>query len=68
MLNDSGDNGFLPNVLHALYFSGAGWCLHWNGVCLCVTTTPEVTSGKTALPVVLASSRPSWQKVTGLLL
>lgn len=46
-----------------LPFSGVGWWVPWNGVCLSATTMPEVSTGKTAFPPALVSYRPSWQKV-----
>lgn len=52
--------------LHVLYYSGVGWCLRWSGVCLCVTTTPEVTTGRTASPPALDSYELSWQTVVSL--
>lgn len=46
-----------------LPFSGVGWWVPWNGVCLSATTMPEASTGKTALPPALVSYRPSWQTV-----
>lgn len=46
-----------------LPFSGVGWSVPWNGVCLSATTMPEVSTGKTALPPALVSYGPSWQTV-----
>lgn len=46
-----------------LYCSGPGSCLLWSGVCLCVTTVPEGTSGRTVSSAVLDSYKPSWQTV-----
>lgn len=50
-------------VFFFLPFSWVGWWLQWNGVCLSATTTPEVTTGRTAFPPAPISYRPSWQTV-----
>lgn len=57
----------IRKVLCFLCFSGVLWCRRWSGACLCATTTPEVSAGRTASAAVRGSYGPSWPTVTSLL-